>query len=74
MLFDGVFSAVNRKANECFMTTGILISIHTNRKTSFQVKRLVSYYEKRSAEEETKVRLYIHACFSYSLGTYSLII
>ena len=54
MLFDGVFSAVNRKANECFMTTGILISIHTNRKTSFQVKRLVSYYEKRSAEEEPR--------------------
>lgn len=54
MLFGGVFSAVNRKGNECFMTTGILISIHTKRKISFQVKRLVSYYEKRSVEEEPR--------------------
>lgn len=54
MMFDGVFSAVNRKGNECFMTTGILISIHTKRKTSFQVKRLVSYCKKISAEEESR--------------------
>jgi hypothetical protein len=54
MLFDGVFSAVNRKANECFMTTGILISIHTKRKTNCQVKRLVSYCKKISAEEKPR--------------------
>ena len=54
MLFGRVFSAVNSKGNECFMTTGILISIQTKRKISFQVKRLVSYYEKRSVEEEPR--------------------